>query len=385
VKTIVTAVAPRVFVSSVVEGFEDFRQAAREGIHSAGGVAVLVNEDFPAQAESSRNVCLDAVSSCDHLVCIIGPRGGWTAPSGKLVVEEEIEEAKRRKIPLHLYVQEVARDADADRIVRQLSDYVGGTFRRTFSTPQGLKETIQRDLHQVLAVTRLTTREANSLQDSFRKPYKIDSEAMLRFVLTPEREDELIDPTRLRSEEFRTLIYGIGVARDVGLLGYEHRKEGTIVDGSLVILQDGTSAQNRQGPHVRLQVLETGELTVDANVTGRMRRGTDHSFFESGVIDLNEVGLVLRQCFAFANALYADLDPFRKYSRFLYNVGLSGLGYRNLERNPVPRSSFTMNMRGSDTPVVAHKAVRTLSRDDLSAPGAEIERTLLRLEEGTKA
>lgn len=36
---------PRVFVSSVVEGFEDYREAAREGIEAAGGEPVLVNED----------------------------------------------------------------------------------------------------------------------------------------------------------------------------------------------------------------------------------------------------------------------------------------------------------------------------------------------------
>lgn len=82
---------PRVFVSSVVEDFTEFRKAAREAISAAGGEPVLVNEDFPSLAVSSRNACLDAVDSCDFLVSIVGERGGWTAPSGLLVIEEEYQ------------------------------------------------------------------------------------------------------------------------------------------------------------------------------------------------------------------------------------------------------------------------------------------------------
>lgn len=67
---------PRVFVSSVVKGFEEYREAARRGIEAAGGEPVLVNEDFPAQPDSPRNACLDAVDSCDIYLAIIGDRGG---------------------------------------------------------------------------------------------------------------------------------------------------------------------------------------------------------------------------------------------------------------------------------------------------------------------
>ncbi len=41
---------PRVFVSSVIEGFAEFRQATREAIAAAGGEPVLVNEDSPSLA-----------------------------------------------------------------------------------------------------------------------------------------------------------------------------------------------------------------------------------------------------------------------------------------------------------------------------------------------
>jgi len=54
---------PRVFVSSVVEGFASYREAARVAIIGAGGKPVLVNEELMASDTSSRNACLDAVES----------------------------------------------------------------------------------------------------------------------------------------------------------------------------------------------------------------------------------------------------------------------------------------------------------------------------------
>lgn len=117
-------------MSSVVEGFAEFRQAAREAIIAAGGEPVLVNEDFPSPAASSRNACLDAVDSCDFLVSIVGERGGWTAPSGLLVVEEEYQRARRKRIPVLAFLRKGHRDSDAERFARELSDYIDGTFRQ---------------------------------------------------------------------------------------------------------------------------------------------------------------------------------------------------------------------------------------------------------------
>src|ERR1700732_549738 len=100
---------PRVFVSSVVEGFAEYRQAARNGIAEAGGEAVLVNEDFPSQASSSRNTCLDAIDSCDIFLVVVGARGGWKTPSGRLGVGEEFAHARARKIPALVFLEDVPR------------------------------------------------------------------------------------------------------------------------------------------------------------------------------------------------------------------------------------------------------------------------------------
>ena len=136
----------RVFVSSVVDGFEAFRQAAREGIIAAGGEPVLVNEDFPSLTMSSRNACLDAVDSSDILISLIGARGGYITPSGKLVVEEEYERAVARKRPVLVFLQNTARDDSAVAFTKKLSDYIDGAHRRTFTTVDDLSTEIERAL-----------------------------------------------------------------------------------------------------------------------------------------------------------------------------------------------------------------------------------------------
>ena len=98
---------PIVFISSVSEGYQSIRQAAREAITKAGGKPIGF-EDFPALDKTSRNACLDGVRDCDVYLSIFGARYGFIAPSGFSATEEEFNEAfqigKRRLI----FVEEVA-------------------------------------------------------------------------------------------------------------------------------------------------------------------------------------------------------------------------------------------------------------------------------------
>ena len=77
---------PRVFISSVMEGYAAFREAGAEGIREAGADAVRA-EDFPAAGHSPRNACLDGVRSADALVLLLGERYGFVGPSGMTASE----------------------------------------------------------------------------------------------------------------------------------------------------------------------------------------------------------------------------------------------------------------------------------------------------------
>lgn len=371
----------RVFVSSVVEGFKKFRQSAREGIDAAGGEPVLVNEDFPAQAASSRNVCLDAVASCDYLIIIIGARGGWTAPSGKLVVEEEFEEARRRKIPVFAFVQSgVTRDAQAEQLVRTVSAYLRGHFRVAFEAPDDLREAVRSALepHLIGGVRRTAMRTP---RDHLDRPHSVPYMAMLRFVLTPERDEEVVDPVGLSSEDFRIRILELGHSKAVKLFDYAGATRWNVERDALIIEQSPADGRHGEGNHVLLRLFESGELVLDLNVSGRKRRGNRHDMLDSLVLAVEDIEEVLRVCFAMAKAMFDEVDPFGRHQTFWFNAALSGLGHRQLERNPQPRSSFGVSMRGEQAIVTAHEGPRRIGRTDLSSPDPEIKRAVIRFEQ----
>lgn len=368
----------RVLVSSVVDGFEEYREAARRGVTAAGANPLLVNEDFPSLATSSRNACLDAIESVDYLASIVGQRGGWTTPSGLLVVEEEFEHAKRHNIPVIAFVQDITRDADAERFVRKLSDYVTGSFRTTFRSPQELEREVERSFRE--RVERMAPRAAGErdLSEYFASENR-QEHALLRFVLVPERTEEVLDPVRLASPGFQRRLFEIGHGGDVGLFSYTRPKSVEIEGVELTIEQTEAPARHGHEEYVRLQVGESGSMVIDANVTGRRARGRHDSMLDSWVVALEDIEEVLAACFRFSTAWYGEIDPYLRHETFHYNVGLLGLGHRILERNPQPRSAGGISLRGSG-PVIAFPGSRALSRPALGQPDAEIKRAVLLLE-----
>jgi hypothetical protein len=265
---------PIVFVSSIVDGFRDYRQAAREGIEAGGGRPLLVNEDLPSLATSPRNACLDAIDSSDYVVSIAAGRGGWTAPSGFLVVEEEFEHARRRNLRVLGFVQEAPKDADAERFARRISDFVSGGFRTTFSTPAELRGQVERAVREIVSNLPEERPMDADLSKYFSALGKYSGHAaMLRFVLVPEREHELVDPVTLNSSRFKTKLYEIGLQSDVGLLDHESAKSSELRDDTRIVEQS-PGGRHGEGEYVHLEVSEPGHVVIDMNVTGRVRRSS---------------------------------------------------------------------------------------------------------------
>jgi hypothetical protein len=367
---------PRVFVSSIIEGFSSYRQAARKGIGKAGGYPVLVNEDFPSLPVTPRNACLDGVESCDAILTIISALGGRITPSGKFVVEEEFEHAKKLKLPRMIFLEEMPRDAETQKFVDRLSSYVDGRFRRTFRGPNHLETLVEDALSPVLKAIKKPMTEHVNLDLALAKPHEVNSEACLRLVLAPERHEELIDPVTLESDVFLDTVYSLALARNVQLLSHRRAKETTLQGSSLIIQQPSGRDRGDVTEDVRIEISEKGLVFIDANVTGLVNRGEDH-FLSSMIIAQEDVELVLKRCFFFLADLFDHLDPFGRHQRFYYNVVLSNQGTRLLEKDPKPRSSYSMAMSRSENPLVIFNPHRVIGRDDLRSSDDEISRTII--------
>lgn len=368
---------PRVFVSSVVEGFEDYRLAARMAIAAAGGEPVLVNEDFPSINASSRNACLDAVGSSDIFVLVIGTRGGWQTPSGRLVIEEELEEARKRRLPTIVFIEDVQQDEDAKSLSRAVSDYVDGYFRVRFRGPDGLRSELARALPPLIEVSQRPTMTQDEISRCFERPYKVGDETSLRFVLTPERIEEVIDPMRLGSPEFIDRLLEIGHSRSIRVFSYERAKDPPLLaDDALVLVQPPGTDWRRGVRAARVELSESGVLVVDSNVTGLRERENSRDVMGTFQIAIEDVETALSTDFLFATAVYDEIDTYKRHQRFFWNAALSNLGYRTFARNPQPQRSYTMNTVQRAEPNIAFPSARPIDRIGLAMPARDIERAL---------
>jgi hypothetical protein len=376
----------RVFVSSVIERFEEYRQAARNGIEQAGGEGVLVNEDFPSQASSSRNTCLDAIDSCDIFLLVLGERGGWKTPSGRLVVEEEFEHARARKLPALVFLEDVPRDAEAQRFARSLSDYVDGNFRVKFSGAAELRDQVERSLRAMVDTGNNRPMDHDPISAHLLKPYRFSDQTSLRFAIAPERVEEVFDPLALASAEFAERMMEIGHSRDVRLFGYLYAKEAPRLEQTSLVIEQPLGnnwSDGRQG--VRLAIGENGVVLIDTNATGRTKRSNSMDLADIMTASIESVEALLAASFRFAQALYDDKDPYKRHQRFYWNAVLSGMGNRTLVRNPVSQQhSYGMNMGSKDEAIPAFPASRLIARADLAQPGKEIERAILYWEREAK-
>ena len=376
---------PRVFVSSVIEGFADYRQAARDGIEQAGGEGVLVNEDFPSQASSSRNTCLDAIDSCDVFLLVLGARGGWKTPSGRLVVEEEFEHARACKVPVLVFLEDVPRDADGEGLARILSDYVDGNFRVKFSGAAELRDQVERALRTIVNTRNNRPMDNDPIAAHVLKPYRFSDQTSLRFAIAPERVEEVFDPLDLASPDFAERMMEIGHRSDVRLFGYLYAKETPRLEQTSLVIEQPLGnnwSEGRQG--VRLAIAENGVVLIDTNATGRTKRSNSMDLADIMTASIESVEALLAASFRFTQALYDDKDPYKRHQRFYWNGVLSGMGNRTLVRNPISQQhSYGMNMRSKDEAIPAFPSSRLIARADLAQPGKEIERAILYWERET--
>jgi len=362
---------PRVFVSSIVEGFAEYRNAARLGIQDAGGDPVLVNEDFPSLPTSPRNACLDAVESCDVYLCIVGSRGGWRAPSGKLVTEEEYEHAIRLGLPVLAFVIDGERDGEARRFEQRLSGYLEGRFRKVVADANDLRGNITRALTPLVAGLVLPMNPLQEISEALASRAPQTTDVLFRVVIAPERQEEVVDPVQLGDRNFQDLVLRIGHEQTVHLFDYRLSKKQTLTVECLLTHQDGATGARES--HVWLELCRSGRVRVDCGVGGT--QGGFGSDFSGAMVvaeeDIQAMGLVI---FRYYGRLFEEIDGYGRHQGFFMNAALLNLGYRTIARGPRTRRSYPVRMASDDSPIVAFDEARRINRSHFNDPSEEVAR-----------
>lgn len=136
------------FLSSVVGGFESFRQAAAEGCRSAGYQPVMC-ESFGARPYSSEIACITEVEQSEVYILILGARYGYQPRPGLSVTQQEFEAAISTRKPVLAFIQKIDMEPEQDRFRQQVEQYSAGFFRETFATEIDLERAIVRGLLQL--------------------------------------------------------------------------------------------------------------------------------------------------------------------------------------------------------------------------------------------
>lgn len=95
----------KIFISSLISGFEPYREAVKSAILTLRHQPVMA-EDFGAQPNSPQIACLQGLRSADMVILVLGHRYGYPqGSSGVSPTHEEFLEAQPRK-PILVFVQD---------------------------------------------------------------------------------------------------------------------------------------------------------------------------------------------------------------------------------------------------------------------------------------
>jgi hypothetical protein len=362
---------PRVFVSSVITGFEPYRTAAADGIEGVAAEPVLI-ERFPSLDVSSRTACLDAIDTCDAVVVVIGPRPGFITPSGKYVVEEEWQHARKRAIPVFVFVQDGKLEPDSERIAKEISEYVNGRFRRTFANPQELRSEVEASLNGILK--RPAQMDTNRLEKFLSQRLQGGYEPIVRLAIQPIREGEMIDPLHLDAQEFQDAILQLGTERPSPLFSLRAKKNVNAGTSHVQFEQPDRSGRDPDQWFATAQVFTDGLLVAEraaaspAGASGALSLGL--------TLTASELTNATASLFQFAEKIYRHLDPYLSYRDMIYGVTLVNLGMRYIY-DVAPDQGRGMPVRTSDNSnILAFDKPRPIVREALEHPSEEINRAV---------
>ena len=198
-----------VFVSSVAQGMNEYRQVAREAIRTMEHTPVMF-EEFSAKPYSSEQACLHEVEQSDIYLVIVGRDYGYETPEGLSVTQAEFRAAKATNKSILAFIQQVdARDERQLTFLSEIEAYQSGVFRASFSSALELNNEIIKALRnietmsQAISEDAFKARIATVLED--RHSYQEDAELIMAFLPQPKRMVDIVSIEHSMDEQFGLL------------------------------------------------------------------------------------------------------------------------------------------------------------------------------------
>lgn len=369
--------SPRVFLSSVIEGYAPLRDAAAEGIREAG-CSVVRAEDFPASTTSPRTACLDGVRSADAVVFLLGHRFGYEAPSGGSVTQEEYDEAKRAHKRIFVFLENVtAREPRQEEFVRQVQDYVAGHWRKTFNHAAELATLVEQALTEAdVAPKSESDSAAERLNAALgRRPPETQGVVWLHAIWATARDEEVIDPLDIGQSGFLTAVQRLAHESVPPLFRYEEAKRKTATTSRLRVEQGDRDRWSEGRDLVVLELDTDGTVSIALNVTGTEPAGrASDTLYDLYFIEPDVLRSRLASAWAFATAWWQHHDPYGRHDPLEHIVALHDVGARYFAKPARSTGGITIPSECPENPLLVFDRPRKIARANLRTASTEIDR-----------
>ncbi len=335
----------KIFVSSLISGYEPLRQAARDAVVSLGHQPVMA-EDFRAQANSPQVACLQGLRSADLVVLILTDRYGPAMPgSGVSPTHEEYLEARGAKQIL-LFVQEgVEREPKQEELLREAQGWQGGLFREGFRDAAELRTLITRAIHGFELAHAAAPVDAAQLARDAEEMLKRDRRdgrqggPMLKFALTTGPARQLLRPAELERDELADAIQQQAMFGNPRIFDRDGRSSRSIEGDALVLEQDG-------GARVSLSESGRVELWLPLERQSRRERGF------GGLFSIIEESVVreLGNAISFSGWLLEHVDATQRATHVAMAAKIDAadhMGWRTQAQQDASPNSGAMRMGGA--------------------------------------
>lgn len=352
----------KIFISSLISDFEEFRSAARDAVRQLGHEPVMA-EDFGAQPASPQVACLTGLRQSALVILLLGERYGWAQRSGLSATHEEYREAKGSR-PVIAFVQEgVTPEPQQRAFINEVQGWEKGFFRGSFTTPEQLKGGITRAIHEWLVANaagpldegELLQRAVAQIGSERGNRYRTNTALQVSLAFGPRQtilRPAEIERAELINELKQTAIFGAHRVFD-SAKGTQHRLEG---DALLLT----------QGEDDSIRVAPTGDMRFQVSLQGQDRYP---------IVIEEEVQQALARTLAFANDVIEQIDPTQRLTHFAPVAGFGAtdsLVWRTAAEHQASPHSYSMGGFGRNERGPVHLTPPVKPRAALSLDGGHM-------------
>ncbi|HEY0012131.1 MAG TPA: DUF4062 domain-containing protein [Allosphingosinicella sp.] len=335
----------RIFISSLISGFEPQRAAARRAVVTLRHEAIMA-EDFGAQPHSPQIGCLQGLRGSDMVVLILGENYGFVPPGSSLsATHQEYREARETKPVLAFVQQGTSPGPEQAAFIAEVQAWEGGLFRGGFVGVDDLQDGVTRALHDVTLASatapvdeqEMTARAVAMLEPENRNQV---AAAMLDLVVVGGPRQRILRPAELEAPELAEQL------EQSALYGDERLFDRTIGTASGL---DGSDLVLRQERGATIRVTEQGSVSLRVPLDETRAGGRSFDPMSGMIIIEEAVQQRLGTTLHYAAAVLDRLDRTQRLTHLVVAARLSGVehrGWRTRAQHASNSSSVQMGHGG---------------------------------------